>query len=350
MDNTAALLRQVYQTENRVTFPLSGTGSSGMEALLYNILEPGDEVIIGVNGFFGDRMLEMAHRCGATPVPIRAVWGDPIQPARVKIAFNEHPNAKAVAIVHAETSTGVLQPLEEIGQIVRDHGALLIADCVTSLGGVQIDADARLIDAAYSCTQKCLGCPPGLSPITVNDRAWAKITARKRPAQGWYLDLKLLNEYWFGSRAYHHTPPASMIYGLQEGLRVVLEEGLAARQDRHVRNGEALQAGVQAMGLALLANETCRLPMLTTVSVPNDVDDARVRGRLRDQWNIEIGGGLGAMRGQAWRIGLMGAGSTAANVLLLLSALEEALRAEGLPVEAGVGAAAAAEVLSREAA
>ncbi|MFN8535379.1 MAG: alanine--glyoxylate aminotransferase family protein [Dehalococcoidia bacterium] len=346
MDETVALLRQVYGTENRMTFPLSGTGTSGMEALFYNLVEPGDRVIVGLNGYFGDRMLQIAQRAGADVIPVRAMWGEPIDPERVRIALKENPGVSLVAVVHGETSTGVLQPLDGLGRVVREYDALLMADCVTTLGGEAVDVDARLIDAAYSCTQKALGCPPGLSPITVGERAWAKINARRTPAQSWYLDLKLLGDYWLGGRTYHHTPPASLIYGLREGLRIILEEGTEQRYARHQRNAEALQAGLDRFGLPFIAADGCRLPALTAVQLPDTLDDAKVRTLLRDRYNLEIGGGLGPLRGKAWRIGLMGFGSTATNVLLVLAALETALAGEGYPVQPGQAVEAAARRLA----
>ncbi|GIW06503.1 MAG: alanine--glyoxylate aminotransferase [Dehalococcoidia bacterium] len=345
MDETAALLRQVYGTENRVTFPISGTGTSGMEALLVNLIEPGDKVIVGLNGYFGDRIHQIALRAGADVIPVRALWGQPIDPERVRIALKEHPGVALVAVVHGETSTGVLQPLERLGRIVREHDALLLADCVTTLGGEAVTVDAWLVDAAYSCTQKALGCPPGLSPITVGPRAWAKIERRKTPPQSWYLDLRLLAEYWLGGRAYHHTPPAPMIYALREGLRIVLEEGLQQRSTRHRTNAAALRAGLATFGLPFVAAEDCWLPALTAVQIPDTVDDAAIRTTLRDRYNIEIGGGLGPLRGKAWRIGLMGYGSTAANVLLVLAALEAALAEAGYPIQPGAAVEAAARRL-----
>jgi alanine-glyoxylate transaminase/serine-glyoxylate transaminase/serine-pyruvate transaminase len=345
MDETVALLRQVYQTTNRVTVPISGTGTAGMEALLFNLIEPDDQVVVGVNGYFGDRIHQIALRAGAEVFPLRAPWGEPISPGRVRIALREHPQVRLVALVHAETSTGVLQPLEEIAEIVHQHGALLLVDCVTSLGGVPVLCDAWGIDAAYSCTQKALSCPPGLSPVTLSERAWERVSRRKRAAQSWYLDLKLLVEYWLGNRTYHHTPPAAMIYALREGLRLVLEEGIEQRVARHRHLAEALWAGLEALGLPCLATPPHRLPTLTTVLVPEHLDEARVRATLRDRFNLEIGGGLGPLRGKVWRIGLMGAGATPANLLLLLSALETALAAEGYPLQPGAAVAAAARVL-----
>jgi alanine-glyoxylate transaminase/serine-glyoxylate transaminase/serine-pyruvate transaminase len=345
MDETVTLLRRVYGTENRVTFPISGTGTAGMEALLFNLIEPGDKVLVGVNGYFGDRLHQIARRAGGDVIPLRAMWGQPIDPERVRIALKENPGVTLVAVVHGETSTGVLQPLEALGRIVREYEALLVADCVTTLGGEAVDVDAWLVDAAYSCTQKALGCPPGLSPLTVGERAWAKIERRASPAQSWYLDLKLLAEYWLGTRTYHHTPPAAMVYALREGLRVVLEEGLEQRYARHRTNAAALRAGLETLGLPFIAAEGCWLSTLTAVQIPETIDDTAIRGQLRDRYNIEIGGGLGPLRGKAWRIGLMGYGATATNVLLVLAALETVLREAGYPVERGAASAAAAAVL-----
>ncbi|MDW8254093.1 MAG: alanine--glyoxylate aminotransferase family protein [Chloroflexota bacterium] len=346
MDETVALLRRVYGTENRVTFPISGTGTAGMEALLYNLLEPGDKAIIGVNGYFGDRLHQIALRAGAEVLPLRAPWGQPVDPERVRIALKENPGVSLVAVVHGETSTGVLQPLDRLGEIVRQYGALLLVDCVTTLGGEAVDIDANGIDAAYSCTQKALSCPPGLSPITLSERAWEKIARRKTPAQSWYLDLKLLAEYWLGNRTYHHTPPVAMIYALREGLRLVLEEGPEQRYARHRRNAAALRAGLAALGLPFIAADPYSLPTLTAVQPPAGVDEAALRAALRDRYGIEIGGGLGPLRGKAWRIGLMGVNATAANVLLVLTALEAVLAEAGYPVAPGAASAAARQVLA----
>lgn len=346
MDETVALLRRVYGTDNRVTFPISGTGTAGMEALLVNLIEPGDTVIVGVNGYFGDRIHQIARRAGADAVPLRAPWGQPIDPERVRIALKEHPAARLVAVVHGETSTGVLQPLDALGHIVREHDALLLVDCVTTLGAEAIDVDARLIDAAYSCTQKALGCPPGLAPITLGERAWEKVVRRKTPPNSWYLDLRLLADYWLDGRTYHHTPPASMIYALREGLRLVLEEGLERRTARHRQAAAALRAGLATLGLPFIAADDCWLPALTAVQLPDGLDDAAIRAALRDRYGIEIGGGLGPLRGKAWRIGLMGTNATAANVLLVLAALEAVLAEAGYPVEPGAATAAAARALA----
>jgi alanine-glyoxylate transaminase/serine-glyoxylate transaminase/serine-pyruvate transaminase len=341
MEEVKAMLRVVFGTQNALTIPISGTGSAGMEACIVNLVEPGDGVIVGVNGVFGGRMSEVAERAGATVERVEAPWGTVIQAERIEAALRRTPRAKLVAIVHAETSTGAWQPLADIGRLAREHDALFLVDCVTSLGGAPVDVDALGIDAAYSGTQKCLSCPPGLSPITMGQRALDAMARRKTKVQSWYLDLALLAQYWGSERVYHHTAPISMNYALRESLRLVLEEGLEARYVRHLRNHHALAAGLEALGLSLASEAGHRLPMLNAVTVPAGVDEARVRGRLLADDGIEIGGGLGPMKGVVWRIGLMGESSRPEHVLTVLAALESALRAEGRSVEPGVALAAA---------
>lgn len=351
MDDVVGLLRTVFQTNNRMTLPISGTGSAGMEAALYNLIEPGDTVIVGVNGLFGERIVDTARRAGATVVTVTAEWGSAIAPEQVETALRANPGTKLVAIVHAETSTGVQQPLEDIARIVRASGALLLVDAVTSLGGISVPADAWGADAVYSCTQKCLAAPPGLSPFTMSDRAVEVLKGRKNPVQSWYLDLSMLESYWgsgAAARTYHHTAPITMIYALREALRVAAEEGLETRWRRHLRHGRALQAGLEAMGLTLHAQEGHRLPVLTTVRIPEGVDDAGVRRQLLDEFNLEIGGGLGPLRGRVWRIGLMGYGASSENVLYGLASLERVLAGRGVKLPAGAGVAAAAAALGAE--
>ncbi|MBI4497676.1 MAG: alanine--glyoxylate aminotransferase family protein [Chloroflexi bacterium] len=349
MDEVVDLLRLVFQTANRVTLPISGTGSAGMEASLVNILEPGDKVVVGVNGFFGERLADAAGRCGAEVFPVTAAWGQPIAPEQVEAVLRQHPETKAVVVVHAETSTGVLQPMEDIARLTKERGALLVVDAVTSLGGIPVATDAWGADVVYSCTQKCLAVPPGLSPMTVSEAALQALRERRGKVPSWYLDLSMLERYWGNkqtARTYHHTAPITMIYALREGLRVAVEEGLEARYRRHARNGRALQAGVQAMGLELHAQEGHRLPVLTTVRIPEGADDLKVRRALLNDDNIEIGGGLGPLAGRIWRLGLMGYASSEENVLLLLAALERVLAGLGVRVYRGQGVAAALEVLN----
>jgi alanine-glyoxylate transaminase / serine-glyoxylate transaminase / serine-pyruvate transaminase len=344
MEETKELLRFVFQTNNALTFPISGTGSSGMEACLVNLLEPGDEALIGVNGVFGSRMKDIVERCGAKPVVIETQWGNVFTPEQVRDALKHCRRPKLVALVHAETSTGAWQPLEEISPIVHGAGALFVVDAVTSLGGCPVQVDAWGIDACYSGTQKCLSCPPGLSPVTFNQAAIDVIRARKSKVQSWYLDLTMIEKYWGEERVYHHTAPISMNYALRESLRLVQEEGLTARFRRHQRNHEALAAGLAAMGMAMAAQEGHRLWTLNSVTIPSDVDDSTVRRQLLEEYSIEIGAGLGPLRGKVWRIGLMGESSTHSNTLLVLSALESILRKQGYSWTAGAGVSAAQAV------
>ena len=341
MEDVKELLRLVFGTKNALTLPISGTGSAGMECCLVNVLEPGETAVIGVNGVFGTRMAEVATRAGARVVRVEAPWGRVIRAEQVEAALRSTPNPKVVAVVHAETSTGAWQPLADVVRLAHAHGALALVDCVTSLGGVAVDVDALGIDLAYSGTQKCLSCPPGLSPVTFGERALAALKARKTPVQSWYLDVSLLAQYWGAERVYHHTAPITMNYALREALRLVAEEGLEARFARHLRHHRALVAGLDALGLGLASEEGHRLPMLNAVTVPDGVDEARVRGRLLAAHGIEIGGGLGPMKGKVWRIGLMGESSRREHVLAVLAALEDALRAEGRTVAPGTALAAA---------
>jgi alanine-glyoxylate transaminase/serine-glyoxylate transaminase/serine-pyruvate transaminase len=341
MEETKALLRFVFQTKNTLTLPISGTGSAGMEACLVNLIEPDDEVIVGVNGVFGTRMADIVERCGAKPVKIEAEWGRVFSPDQVQVALQQCRRPKLVALVHAETSTGAWQPLEEISSLVHTAGALFVVDTVTSLGGCPVKIDEWGIDASYSGTQKCLSCPPGLSPVTFGQAALDVVRRRKTKVQSWYLDLTLIEKYWGEERVYHHTAPISMNYALREALRLVQEEGLEVRFRRHERNHNALAAGLAAMGLPLAAQEGHRLWMLNSVTIPSGVDDAAVRRQLLEDFNIEIGAGLGPLRGKIWRIGLMGDSSSRSNVLLVLSALEEILRKQGYACSPGAGVSAA---------
>jgi alanine-glyoxylate transaminase/serine-glyoxylate transaminase/serine-pyruvate transaminase len=344
MDETKSLLQFLFQTRNELTIPISGTGSAGMEACLVNLLEPGDEAVVGVNGVFGTRMADIVERCGATLVRVEAPWGRVIDPADVAAALQRCKRPKLVAIVHAETSTGAWQPLEEIAPRAHAAGALFVVDTVTSLGGCPVRVDEWGIDACYSGTQKCLSCPPGLAPITFGSRAVEVLHARETKVQSWYLDLTMIEKYWGSERVYHHTAPISMNYALHEALQLIEEEGLEARWRRHERNHHALKAGLAAIGLGIASQETHQLWTLNSVRLPDGVDDARMRNMLLEDFSIEIGGGLGPLKGQTWRIGLMGESSTAGNVLLLLSALERVLPRCGYRVSPGAALAAAERV------
>ncbi|MBN1313486.1 MAG: alanine--glyoxylate aminotransferase family protein [Anaerolineae bacterium] len=324
MDRIQQLLRYVFQTENSLTLPVSGTGSAAMETAVANMVEPGDPVLVCVNGYFGGRIAEMSRRYGGDVQTIDRPWGEVFGAEEVRDALARRP-ARIVAIVHAETSTGALQPLDEIAQVVRERGGILIVDAVTSLGGVPVRVDDVGIDVCYSGSQKCLGCPPGAGPITLGSRAIDKLEQRKSPGTNWYLDLTLLAKYWGHERAYHHTASSSLNYALYEGLRLVVEEGLENRWARHCSNAELLWRGLAKLDLVPHVPEARRLPMLTTVRIPEGVDEVRIRQELLRRYNIEIAGGLGELQGKVWRIGLMGYSSRPENVLLLLAALEQLL-------------------------
>jgi alanine-glyoxylate transaminase/serine-glyoxylate transaminase/serine-pyruvate transaminase len=343
IDDTQRPLRTIFRTENDMTMAISGTGTCGMEAAIYNIVEPGDNVIVCLNGFFGTRMAEMARRCGANVVPVEAEWGRIIEPEQIADALKASGKTKAVMIVHGETSTGILQPLEEISRLSHEAGALLVVDAVTSLSGCELLIDEWGIDVCYSGTQKCLSGPPGMAPLTVSEAAMEVIQKRSEPVASFYVDLTILGRYWGGgtTRMYHHTPPMTMLYALREGVRIVLEEGLEARIERHKRNADALAAGLLAMGMTLHAQEGYRLPPLTTVKVPEGVEEVALRKGLLREHNIEVGGGIGDLAGQILRIGLMGYNSTAQNVLGLLFALETELLRLGAGVDKGAGVSAA---------
>lgn len=345
MDDIQTLLRYVFETENRLTVPISGTGSAGMEATVANLLEPGEEIVVCVNGYFGERMCDMVSRLGAKPVRVEAEWGRTIDLDKLRAAW-KNSHAKALFAVHAETSTGVLQPLAPLREIANEREGLLIVDAVTSLGGHAVSVDRHGIDGCYSGTQKALSCPPGLSPVTFSERAVAKIKTRKNQPASWYLDVGLVANYWGSERTYHHTAPISMNYALREALRIVAEEGLEARRRRHELNHRALVAGVEAMGLKMHVAPGERLWTLNTVCIPDGVDDARVRRRLLEEFDIEVGGGLGVLKGRVWRVGLMGSGSTMNNVLLLLAALEKCLAGESFKAR-GSGVSAADEIYSK---
>ncbi|HEX3695192.1 MAG TPA: alanine--glyoxylate aminotransferase family protein [Polyangia bacterium] len=342
MDETRALLQQVFATQNRLTLAVSGTGSAGMEACVANLIEPDDEAIICVAGAFGARMADMAERHGAVVRLLNTAWGSTVDPAAVEAMLKAHPRSKVVGIVHAETSTGAHQPLEEISRLVHEAGALLIVDAVTSLGGHELRVDDWRIDACYSGTQKCLSCPPGLAPVTFSAAALEAMDRRQTKVRSWYLDMSLIRHYWSADRAYHHTAPVNMTYALREALRCVLEEGLPVRIARHRQNHLALRAGLEAMGLHFVPERS--LATLNAVHIPAGIDDGHVRGRLLGDFGIEIGGGLGPFKGKAWRIGLMGASSSRRNVTLLLAALETILSADGLALVRGAALEAAAQV------
>ncbi|MEJ5358383.1 MAG: alanine--glyoxylate aminotransferase family protein [Desulfobacterales bacterium] len=328
MNETQRLLRHLFQTENALTIPVSATGSAGMEACLVNLVEPGDEVLVAVNGVFGTRMCDIVQRIGGRLLRVDAPWGRAVDPAAVAEALRGR-SPRVVAVVHAETSTGACTPLEEIARLAHEAGALFLVDCVTSLGGMEVAVDRLGIDAAYSGTQKCLSCPPGLAPLTFSPAAAARLEARRHPVVSWYLDLGMVRDYWGNERKYHHTAPVNMIWALREALRLVAEEGLEARFARHRLNHRALVAGLEAMGLEMLVPEAERLPMLNAVRVPEGVAEAKIRRALLEGYGIEIGAGLGPLAGKIWRIGLMGHGCRPKNVLLLLSALSVLLRSEG---------------------
>ena len=341
MTETQEMIRQVYRTKNRLTFPVSATGTAGMETCLVNLIEPGDKAVVGRIGYFGNRMAEIAGRCGADLTTLDAPWGQVIDLDAVRDTL-KRVRPKVLAMVHAETSTGALQPFDQLGALCREFDTLLVADCVTSFGCTELEADAWGIDAAFSCSQKGMGCPPGLSPITFSDRAVVALKGRKTKVQSWYFDLSLIESYWgSGDRAYHHTGPISMVYALREGLRIVLEEGLEARWARHQKNHEALKAGLLAMGLEYTADPAHQLPQLNAVKIPAGMDDVAGRKAMLSRFGIEIGGGLGDFKGKAWRIGLMGYNSEPKNVLLVLAAMEQVFLQFGAKVEPGRGVAAA---------
>lgn len=324
MDGTQNLLRHVFGTENPLTIPISGTGSAAMEAAVANMVEPGDNVLVCINGYFGGRLADMAARYGGEVETITRPWGEVFSAEEVVAALQRRP-AKVVAIVHAETSTGALQPLEGVIEAAHDHGAVVIVDAVTSLGGLPVEVDRLGIDVCYSGSQKCLSCPPGLGPITLSERAETVLRSRKAPVANWYLDLSLVQKYWGSERTYHHTAPISMNYALYEGLRLVEEEGLQARWERHRENAQRLWEGLTDLGLELHVPASHRLPTLTTVRIPDGVDGLGVRRRLLEDFSLEIAGGLGELTGTVWRVGLMGYSSSRANVALLLAALGEVL-------------------------
>ncbi|WP_458205443.1 pyridoxal-phosphate-dependent aminotransferase family protein [Haladaptatus sp. NG-SE-30] len=348
MDEVQDLLRYTFRTNNEWTIPVSGTGSASMEAAIGNLIEPGDTVLVPTNGYFGGRMEEMATRAGGEIVHVDAPWGEPLDPADVQAAFEEH-QPDVFGFVHAETSTGVVQPnVSELTAIAHDHDAYVIADCVTSLGGVELRVDEWDIDVAYSGPQKCLSCPPGASPLTLNDRAMEKVLSREEPARSWYLDLSLLEGYWGDERAYHHTAPITNVYALREALRLVSEEGIEARWERHREIAGALKAGVEAMGLEMNAPEEYWLPSLNAVRVPEGVTDTDVTDYLLEQYDLEIATGLGDLDGEIFRIGCMGYSARPQTVSYLVSALGDALQKQGADVDVEAGLSATSEALGKQ--
>jgi alanine-glyoxylate transaminase/serine-glyoxylate transaminase/serine-pyruvate transaminase len=348
MDEVKKLLQYAFQTDNELTIPVSAPGSAGMETCFANLVEPGDKVIVCQNGVFGGRMKENVERAGGIAVMVMDDWGKPVDLAKLEQALEENSDAKVVAFVHAETSTGAQSDAKGIWELAHKHDCLVIADCVTSLGGTPVKVDEWGLDAVYSGTQKCLSCVPGISPVTISERAVAKIKARKTRVQSWFLDLNLVMGYWGegAKRTYHHTAPVNALYALHEALVMLREEGLENAWSRHVHHHNALKAGLEAMGIGFVVDEKSRLPQLNSVKIPEGVDDAKVRGRLLNEFNLEIGAGLGALAGKVWRIGLMGFSARAENVIFCLSALEAVLSEMNAPIKKGVALSAAQSVYS----
>jgi alanine-glyoxylate transaminase/serine-glyoxylate transaminase/serine-pyruvate transaminase len=327
MDETMARLRYLFQTENEFAITLPASGMGAMEAAVCNVVEPGDKVIVGIHGFFGQRMAHIVERHGGTAIRVEVDFGEVVLPGQIEAALEEHPDAKMVGVVHGETSAGIGQPLEEIGKLVREREKLFLVDTVCSMGGADIPVDRLLIDICYTGGQKCVGGPAGISAITVNDRAWKVIEAREKETDTWYLDLSLIRKYWGTERVYHHTAPGPMVFALKEALTLIQEEGLANRVARHQKVGGLLHQGLTELGLELFGSPDHRLPMLTCVLIPDGVEDAPVRARLLNEYGIEIVGGFGPLAGKAWRIGLMGFSASERNVRYLLAALGDILTA-----------------------
>ncbi len=346
MEDVCDMLRQVYHTDNYMTLPLSSTGTGAMEASCVNLLEPGDTAIVCRNGYFGDRLADIAKRCGAEVFVVDSSWGNPVDIEALGKELNKHPKVKMVGMVHAETSTGSLSPLTRAIELAHEHDALIVVDAVTSLGSHDVRMDEWDIDVCYSASQKCLGAPPGLAPISLGSRAMAVINERKTPVQSFYFNLKDLQAYWSETHAYHHTSPISMTYALRESLRMMMEEGIDERLKRHARTSAALRAGVEALGLEVLADPQYRLNPLTAALIPEGVDEAVVRRQLIKDYNIEIGGGLGDLQGKVWRIGLMGESARESNVFAFLSALERILPDQGYEVAYGSSLSAAQQALA----
>ncbi|WP_455221618.1 pyridoxal-phosphate-dependent aminotransferase family protein [Kaarinaea lacus] len=347
MDDMKALLQYAFRTKNQLTIPVSAPGSAGMETCFVNLVEPGDKVVVCQNGVFGGRMKENVERVGATPIMVEDTWGEAVDPNKLRDTLKNHPDAKVVAFVHAETSTGACSDAKVLCEIAREFDCLTIVDAVTSLGGSPVEVDAWGVDAIYSGTQKCLSCTPGLSPVSFSDRAVEVIRNRNHKVQSWFMDLNLVMGYWGGGgkRAYHHTAPVNALYGLHEALVMLQEEGLENSWVRHQRNHEILRAGIEAMGLKFIVKQQDRLPQLNAVTVPDGIDEAVVRQRLLNEFNLEIGAGLGALAGKVWRIGLMGYASRPENILLCLGALDAVLSDMGAAISSGLATKAANEVM-----
>ena len=346
MDDVCEMLRMVFHTTNSMTVPISSTGTGAMETACANIIEPGDSMLVCRNGYFGIRLADIAERCGATVHVMDTPWGKAVDPQLLKDELKRHPGLKAVGVVHAETSTGVLSDMKELVDVIHESGALAIVDAVTSLGGHEVRMDDWGIDVCYSATQKCLGAPPGLAPISLSPAAMDVVAKRPSKVQSFYFNLKDLEAYWNQTRAYHHTSPINMTYALREALRMMMEEGQENRINRHARVAAALRAGAEALGLSLLAEEGHRLNPLTTLSIPEGIEDAKVRRALLNDYDIEIGGGLGEFAGKAWRVGLMGESARERNVFALLSALETILSKEGYEVAFGASLSAAQRTIA----
>jgi alanine-glyoxylate transaminase/serine-glyoxylate transaminase/serine-pyruvate transaminase len=344
LNDIRTMLQAVFQTRNELTLAVSGTGSAGMETCVVNLIEPGDKMLVCVGGVFGQRMKDVAERAGARVSAIQVPWGKVFSPSQVAAAIQAEGPFQLVGIVHAETSTGAAQPIPAIAEVVRNAGPMLLVDTVTSLGGMEVNVDGWGVDVCYSGTQKCLSCPPGLSPVTFSADAVTLIQNRRRKVQSWYLDMNMVQAYWGAERLYHHTAPINMNYALHEALRIVLEEGLEARWARHALHHRALKAGLEKLGFRYLADAEHQLPMLNAVSLPQGVEEAAMRKRLLDEHGIEVGAGLGAFRGKAWRIGLMGESATERHVTTLLAALGKMVAAKGVVGNPEVGLAAARAV------
>ena len=336
LDRIGELLPPVFGTRNRLTNAMPGTGSSGMEACISNLIEPGEQVLICVNGFFGDRIRQMAERQEAEITVIEEEWGKPIDPQRVATELKQK-DYKLVALVHAETSTGVLQPIEDIAHLARETDTMIMLDTVSSLGGIEVKVDEWGVDGCFSCSQKCIGCPAGLSPITFSERALEAVKKRKNPVRSWYLDISLIEKYWGTERVYHHTSSSTLNYALLEALLLIHEEGLANRFARHLKNHKALVAGVEALGLKMLVSPQYRLPTLNTVLIPEGVDDIKLRRYLLEKFKLDIGGGFGRLKGKVWRVGLMGYSSSADNVLFFIPAISRALALQGFKTDLAAG-------------
>ena len=336
LDRIGELLPPVFGTQNRITHAMPGTGTSGMEACMANLLEPGDRILVCSHGYFGDRVRQMAERQDAEITLIEEEWGKPIDPEQVEAALKQG-SFKVLAVVHAETSTGVLQPMDDISRLAKAYNTMIVLDTVSSLGGIDIKVDEWGVDAAFSCSQKCIGCPPGLSPITFSDRAMEAVKRRKHAVRSWYLDILLLEKYWGPERVYHHTSSSTLNYALLEALLLIHEEGLENRYARHLKNHKALVAGVEALGLEMLVEPEYRLPTLNTIVVPEGVNDAKLRRYLLETFKLDIGGGFGILKGKVWRIGLMGYSSSADNVLFFIPALSRALAVQGFKTDLASG-------------